>query len=405
MIDRGIGAVRFYFTGHAGFYNRGCEAIVRSTIDLLHEVWTAPDIVLYSYDPQNDLLKTEDMNIRIRSSKHPPFSIEWFTEHILKWIPEIGVSLAQVVGMSPFPAMASLSIGGDNYSLDYSNPLRFIFKDRLMMSSGIPVVIWGASIGPFEKHPRIKSLMKEHFQAVNLITARESATVGYLKYLGITRNVVQVYDSAFGLKAEPCDGPENIFMDSGSVVGLNISSLIVSWRPDRCLESFLNEVAGFVNAAVAEGFKILLVPHVIQENGDISRNDAKTLALVQQLLQSRENVALLPGSLSARQLKWFISRCRFFIGARTHSTIAAISSCVPTVSIAYSQKARGINRDVCGHERYVLETPRVSAHTLLDKLKLLQRNEDSIRSHLKDKQPEMLMGARRNVEALAELLV
>jgi colanic acid/amylovoran biosynthesis protein len=39
-----------------------------------------------------------------------------------------------------------------------------------------------------------------------------------------------------------------------------------------------------------------------------------------------------------------------FVGARTHATIAAYSSCVPTLVVGYSVKARGIARDIFGSE-------------------------------------------------------
>ena len=50
------------------------------------------------------------------------------------------------------------------------------------------------------------------------------------------------------------------------------------------------------------------------------------------------------------EIKGIISKCRFFIGARTHSTIAAYSTCVPTLAVGYSIKARGIARDIFGTE-------------------------------------------------------
>ena len=52
--------------------------------------------------------------------------------------------------------------------------------------------------------------------------------------------------------------------------------------------------------------------------------------------------------LSAEELKGFISRCRVFIGARTHSTIAAYSSCVPTLVLGYSVKSVNIALDLFG---------------------------------------------------------
>ena len=55
------------------------------------------------------------------------------------------------------------------------------------------------------------------------------------------------------------------------------------------------------------------------------------------------------------ELKGYIARCRFFVGARTHATIAAYSSCVPTLVLGYSVKSRGIARDLFGNEEnYVL---------------------------------------------------
>ena len=54
------------------------------------------------------------------------------------------------------------------------------------------------------------------------------------------------------------------------------------------------------------------------------------------------------------ELKGFIARCRFFVGARTHATIAAYSSCIPTFSVGYSIKAKGIAQDIFGtYKNYV----------------------------------------------------
>jgi polysaccharide pyruvyl transferase WcaK-like protein len=64
---------------------------------------------------------------------------------------------------------------------------------------------------------------------------------------------------------------------------------------------------------------------------------------------------------NCRELKHIISRCRFFIGARTHVTIAAYSSCVPTLVLGYSVKSRGIARDLFGTEvGYVLPVQKLT---------------------------------------------
>ncbi|MBO5622010.1 MAG: polysaccharide pyruvyl transferase family protein, partial [Butyrivibrio sp.] len=51
----------------------------------------------------------------------------------------------------------------------------------------------------------------------------------------------------------------------------------------------------------------------------------------------------------------------FFVGARTHSTIAAYSSNVPTLVIGYSVKSRGIATDLFGdYTHYVLPVQEIS---------------------------------------------
>ena len=98
------------------------------------------------------------------------------------------------------------------------------------------------------------------------------------------------------------------------------------------------------------------------------------------------------------------SRCRSFIGARTHSTIAALSTGVPTIAIAYSQKARGIFRDLFGNEEYLVPIGELRTETLLRAWDKLRANEHIVRRSLEENRPEMSAGAQRNPTALAEVL-
>ena len=98
---------------------------------------------------------------------------------------------------------------------------------------------------------------------------------------------------------------------------------------------------------------------------------------------------------AAPELKYIISHCRMFVGARTHATIAAYSSCVPTLVVGYSVKARGIARDLFGtEENYVLPVQQLSEpDQLVLRYKYLAANENQIRTHLK----RFMLEYRRNV--------
>lgn len=75
---------------------------------------------------------------------------------------------------------------------------------------------------------------------------------------------------------------------------------------------------------------------------------------------------------------------RFFIGARTHATIAAYSSCVPTLVIGYSIKAKGIAKDIFGtYENYVLPVQSLkNKDDLINAFEWMKINEASIKQHL-----------------------
>jgi len=274
-----------------------------------------------------------------------------------------------------------------------------------VMQCGIPFIIWGASIGPFTRDPKLEAEMVTFLKKVDLITARESLTYDYLRSLGIEENVVRVWDPAFALMPERYSGPEASFVESGDVLGLNVSGLVARWFHDGNLDLMVDEVGAFVEKAAGEGQKVLLVPHVTFRGEDIGKNDEEVLQMVLDKVKNNAGrVRLLPGTMPSRQIKWVISKCRYFIGARTHSTIAAISSGVPTVAIAYSVKARGIWRDVFGDESLVLPTNQMSVGSLYAKYDELRRREKELRDHLAEKHADMMAGARRNAEALAKLL-
>ena len=105
------------------------------------------------------------------------------------------------------------------------------------------------------------------------------------------------------------------------------------------------------------------------------------------------------------QLKGFIARCRMFIGARTHATIAAYSSCVPTLVAGYSVKSIGIARELFGtDENYVLPVQKFEkTDDMTNAFCWLMEHEEEIRTHLMSIMPEYkerVLQAKELVEKL-----
>jgi polysaccharide pyruvyl transferase WcaK-like protein len=93
-----------------------------------------------------------------------------------------------------------------------------------------------------------------------------------------------------------------------------------------------------------------------------------------------------------------------FAGARMHSTIAALSSGVPTLSFAYSIKARGINQDLFGHTDYCLEPNDLDAEDVSNRITSMLDKTTAIRRDLTERLPRVQRAALNAGMELKQLI-
>ena len=133
-------------------------------------------------------------------------------------------------------------------------------------------------------------------------------------------------------------------------------------------------------------------------------DDFELLKKLYDMFIDTNRVILLPNNLTAIQYKGYIARMRFFIGARTHATIAAYSNCVPTMVLGYSIKSRGIAKDLFGEEKLVLGINDISnTEKLTNGFDELLRDESEIRKTLEKRIPEIKKMSYKGAEYLKEL--
>ncbi len=388
--------MRFYLTGQRNFGNRGCEAIVRSTVAALRRAYGDVKVLVPSDDADRDSAQWPEAatrGVEFVKAYVPPYTRYWV--HFQR----LPVPMLKRAGWPfPFPRWLNdqiesvdtvLSVGGDNYSLDYRLPSLLMAMDGLAMDMGKSVFLWGASVGPFERDPHFLTAIRDHLGRIDRIMVRESVSFKYLtQTLGLS-NVTQMVDPAFTLAKQEVECAKFWPKEPGNgVIGLNVSPLIERYKKPG--QDLIAEVSNFIRqVAEKQGYGVLLIPHVIPLDGRAENNDAHYMAKILAACRSLgSQVTMMPWTLNASQIKYVISQLRFFIGARTHATIAALSSGVPTISIAYSVKARGINRDIFDSEDVVLSTPDVTEKSLLSKFAYLHENETVLRTVLSRKMPQ-----------------
>ena len=146
---------------------------------------------------------------------------------------------------------------------------------------------------------------------------------------------------------------------------------------------------------------VTLIPHVVWDRND----DRITLEELYYYYRDNRRVSLIE-DCSAEELKGYISRCRFFIGARTHATIAAYSSMVPTLVVGYSIKAKGIAKDLFGtYENYVKPVQELETEEQLkEAFEWIYKREEEIRKKLAEVIPGYIERARQVGEKLEEVM-
>jgi colanic acid/amylovoran biosynthesis protein len=407
--------MKIFFAGHNNFGNRGCEALVRSVSALIRHEMPAARFAVPSLRPDLDerqWVEHAANGIELIQAQRPPRSLRYWhwarravpaVEHLGRPSHRLQADLRVAMSESDIVVMT----GGDTISLDYDLPSLYDHAGYIDNAKqlGKKAVLWAASVGPFTRKPHVERLMRAHLRLYDQITVRESATFNYLRSLGI-EGVVQVTDPAFTLGRQPVDLTELMPTDCPSgLLGLNVSPLIRKFRGTEASRQQLDEeVAGFARAAQTRGFGVVLLPHVGPLDGSTYNADHAYMAdLVARYQLQSPGLALVPPHLNASQLKHVISQFRFFIGARTHATIAAFSTGVPTLSIAYSVKAKGINHDLFGDLPVVLDTPDVSCEALLQGLAALERHESELRSLLAERLPLWRQRAAIPAAMLAQL--
>lgn len=376
--------------GHTGSMNHGCEAIVRGTYKVLGNVdklWSSNPKTDYEYGldklvniaPQVKEIKLNSMLRYYLALKSRIFNNQWvyYKEMYKPFLNGLDENSTY------------LSIGGDHYCYGpISNQLYAHLNSEIQKKKN-KTILWGCSIEPkYLDNKTIKDL-----KSYKLIVTRESLTYNALLEKKLT-NIKLIPDVAFQLDPIFLDLPKNF--EINNTVGLNVSPLIFKYadKEDLILKNYKVIISYILNET---NMSVALIPHVVEKGND----DRTILKKLKDMFENEDRVVMI-GDHNAQELKGFIARCRFFIGARTHATIAAYSTCVPTLVLGYSIKAKGIAKDLFDNiDDYVLPVQKLNCdEDLLNKFLIILNNEEKIRKHLNSIIPDY----KKRVFELKELI-
>jgi len=241
-----------------------------------------------------------------------------------------------------------LDIGaGDSFSDIYGTKrfLRYMLAKATVHAAHRPLIVSPQTIGPF-KHVWACRLALASLRRSSAVFTRDQLSIDYLRSAGYSGDVALASDVALRLPYTP---PAH---QSGSPpvrVGVNVSGLLMNGGYSKSNMFGLKvDYADLMrrlvrNFAARPEVEVHLIAHVISDTFPVE-DDLTACASLRSELQGSltAKVVLAPRFDGPSDAKTYIAGMDFFIGARMHACIAAFSSGVPVVPMAYSRKFAGL---------------------------------------------------------------
>lgn len=378
--------IKILISTYAGVSNKGAEALVRGLSLILEEEFGKDeiDLSLSSIQPHKDR-KSNLPNIRhyiyrFSTSRNNIFGK--ILNRIVMYLDRFGFYTLSfyLKHYDFFKAISKqdlfIEMGADNYDVEYGG-FKLMYQQHNWIKKNLKtkMLLYDLSLNSNSVTPEFLN----EFERFECVTVRETVSEKNLrdKYKG--DKLFLVPDPAFVMPLEKVKVPD--IMQKKQCVGVNLSDLILrdsygNNRRDIALSNYYYLIDRILELT---DMGIVLLPHVMK-NQDLS-----ILRIIADKYKGNNRVYLVENEdLAASQLKYIISKFRFLVTARTHASIAAYSTCVPTLVLGYSTKSIGIATDLFGNvENYVLSIKDLNKkENLWEKFEWIMKNENDIHKHL-----------------------
>lgn len=232
--------------------------------------------------------------------------------------------------------------GGDSFS-DIYGMRRFLTNMGcflILIRKGVDYILAPQTYGPFSSTTasRVASYV---FKRAKQVFARDKPSTELAERLGANLPVT-VTDVAFFLPYEK----GAIVPEHGKYrIGINVSGLLWNGGYSGDNEFGLKvDYREFITRIIAglssrRNFEVVLISHVVTDDYDAVENDYKVCV---DLANDHQGVIAEKPFDNPIEAKTYISGLDCFMGSRMHATIAAFSSGVPTLPLAYSKKFDGL---------------------------------------------------------------
>jgi polysaccharide pyruvyl transferase WcaK-like protein len=235
-----------------------------------------------------------------------------------------------------------LDIGaGDSFAEIYGfKRFGFLWLTKMMCAfRGVPLLLSPQTIGPFSRTPYTQ-LARLALKRASAVVVRDAMSLDALRRLAPSANGVLSVDVAFAL---PYEDHSHLRGGPRLRVGVNVSGLLFNAAESGAnrfgLDFHYAELMRLliVQLTARSDVEVHLIAHVVDPSG--WDDDGGT---ADQLSREYPRAIRVPNFAGPSEAKSYISGLDFVVAGRMHACIAAFSTGVPVVPIAYSRKFTGL---------------------------------------------------------------
>jgi polysaccharide pyruvyl transferase CsaB len=261
----------------------------------------------------------------------------------------------------------------------------------------IPVMVYAISAGPLKKFSS-QQLVRESMDPVALITVRDREAKRTLENAGVERDITVTADPALCMVPEPLEDDRLLrdgIDESSCLVGMSVR------EPGPAAPDIDHDRYHGLLADAADFMIDRYKAHVVFIPMERSMRDMQhSHAVVSKMLRP-QHATVLKGDYSPGQLLYIMNRFTFAVGMRLHFLIFAALQGIPFVALPYSAKVQGFLQDM---EIEIPPLELVNAGRLIAHIDDKWDNRETLRTHIKQRIPELKTRALENNRMLVDLL-
>lgn len=408
--------MKVYLYGIQGVYNYGCEAMVRGISEKFKNMYPECNVIYKTLSFENDSKRLSNCNtVELETIESKVFDSKQknIIYRVIRYIKK-KLNIARTDDYIHIntdwtrDCDVLVIIGGDVFDIVPSQKKynsEKILISKMVKENGGKVILWGISVGSFERDLKAKKLLINYFKnVVDFAAIRDEKSFEYLKSSGVGDNIKLYSDPAYMLRTVQCESDTK-----EKVLGINLSPLSNRYlKHIKNNDEWICTWAQIVKKIYEELMfdKVLLIPHVVVPSYAKDDDYAYLKKLSEELSDNGVKADFVSDDVGFLGVKNHLIKCSLIMSARMHCAVNAITCGVPTIFLSYSPKSVGMCKHVYGNDKMFFDMNELisNADGVISRLRKISEYTDEIKEYLKNKNMSLYEDACSVAKNIEEFL-